>query len=693
MGDTRSELWRTTPRLKSFQTWFTTDPNAKVQFIIILNLGCVFILTVLFFVCNCLHQLSGFHRFLELMWMSFGKMGGGGGMGPNGYLWPTRVVLIASGFMKMIAFSMLVNFLGDAIDSRMEALFEGKSRVLENDFTLILGWSDKVLPLVQQICLANESDGGAPIVVLADVLSKPDMDAFFFDNIEDWFGSTMVTRGGNPINKNDLFKAAAPNAAQIIVMSQGFDPDEADAQACRVCLALTGGLRNAEGQNFALKGHVVVELRDIDNEPVVRLGISDDARNPDGSIMTEEDKERQVLPLVGSNMIGRLMVQCSLEPGLAAVFTHILAFAGNEFYFSEWPELIGKRFADACFMFEDAVCLGIRYRTARPLRDDAGMEIGYTYIGLNPPGTDLIEVGDKLIFIAEDNDTYQPGDLQLTSCGPPPNVDPPPKPPTKTLLIGWRRDMQDMIFEVDKWVSEGSTLAILAEQPSVEDRYAELADADCTPSQDLTNVCLEMMVGNPIIRADLVATELHVYDAVLILTEDREGIPGLCSDSRSMVTMLLVRDEQNKYFMEERIKKLPVMIAEILDPRTAQLLELASADDSMVSNEFISMALGQMAMEKDIRILVEDLFNPEGNEMHIKGVHLFANPGEELSFWEMMNRARQRVEIALGYELAVTNPDKLRDGVEEGTLILNPPNKSDKITWMPNDRIIVLSED
>merc|ERR1711966_457189 len=241
-------------RQYNFETWFTTDPGAKVTFIVVLNLGCVFVLTILFFLCNCLHQMSGMHRFLEIVCMSFGKMGGGMGMGPNGYLWPTRAVLIAAGFMKMIAFSMLVNFLGDAIDSRMEALFEGKSRVLEDNFTLILGWSDKVLPLVEQICLANESDGGRPIVILADLISKPDMDAFFCDNIEEWSGSTFVTRGGNPINKNALLKAAAPNASEIIVMSQGFDPDEADAQACRVCLALTGGLRDEAGTPYALGG-------------------------------------------------------------------------------------------------------------------------------------------------------------------------------------------------------------------------------------------------------------------------------------------------------------------------------------------------------------------------------------------------------------------------------------------------------
>merc|ERR1711959_858278 len=251
-----------------FEYYFTTDPNAKPVVVIVVNLICVFILTILFFITNNLNQLSGTHRLLEMMWMSFGKMGGGGGMGQNGYLWPTRAILILSGFMKMGAFSLLVNFLGDAIDSRMEALFEGKSRVLETDFTLILGWNDKILPVVEQLCLANESEGGAPIVVMAE-LEKPDMDGFLLDNVEDWMGSTIVTRGGNPINPNDLEFCAAPVAKSIIVLSTGFDPDEADAQAARCVLALTGGMK------YPVQGHIVVELRDADNTPVVKLGISD----------------------------------------------------------------------------------------------------------------------------------------------------------------------------------------------------------------------------------------------------------------------------------------------------------------------------------------------------------------------------------------------------------------------------------
>merc|ERR1712227_1063777 len=147
-----------------------------------------------------------------------------------------------------------------------------------------------------------------------------------------------VTRGGNPINPNNLEFCAAPGAKSIIVLSQGFDPDEADAQAARAVLAITGGMK------YQPQGHVVIELRDADNIPVVKLGISDK--------FTQEEKDRRVLPLVGASLIGRLMVQCSVEPGLARVFDHLLAFDWNEFYFSNWDtQLANEKFANACFSF------------------------------------------------------------------------------------------------------------------------------------------------------------------------------------------------------------------------------------------------------------------------------------------------------------------------------------------------------
>jgi hypothetical protein len=50
----------------------------------------------------------------------------------------------------------------------------GKSKVLEQGHSLILGWSDKTLPLCQELCLANESMNGGVIVILAE-LEKEEM--------------------------------------------------------------------------------------------------------------------------------------------------------------------------------------------------------------------------------------------------------------------------------------------------------------------------------------------------------------------------------------------------------------------------------------------------------------------------------------------------------------------------------------
>jgi len=352
--------------------------------------------------------------------------------------------------------------------------------------------------------------------------------------------------------------------------------------------------------------------------------------------------------------------------------------------------LYGKRFADACFMFADAVCIGIKMSI--PKEDGA-------YIILNPPGTDIIEENDSLLFIAEDDDTYQPGELKLTNCGAPPDFEPPPKPKTKTLLIGWRRDIQDMMFELNKWVEPGSTLVMLSDQPDIETRQAELEDAMCVPDEDLTNLKVHFEQQNPIFRRELerLETPIHEFDAILVLTESRPGAEGLSSDSRSMITMLLCRDLQKQAERELGAKtfgnQLPAsqatVISEILDPRTAELIKLAQCDDHIVSNELISMALGQMSEQADIGPLIDDLFSVDGNEMHIKDVRLFAYEGETLSFWEIMNRARQRCEVAIGYQRYA---DVLADAADKG-LTLNPADKSQRITWSPQDKIVVISED
>merc|ERR1711988_1616751 len=130
--------------------------------------------------------------------------------------------------------------------------------------------------------------------------------------------------------------------------------DEADAMTIRTCLALT-----AFGK---LKGHIVVELCDIDNVDVMRIGMGHSGI--------------PIVPLVAHDIIGRLMIQCARQPGLAFVFSDVLQFDGSEIYVKEWPELVGKTFHDCVFNFEAAAPIGVK--RAEFMADGS-------HILLNPP--------------------------------------------------------------------------------------------------------------------------------------------------------------------------------------------------------------------------------------------------------------------------------------------------------------------
>merc|ERR1712188_167619 len=150
--------------------------------------------------------------------------------------------------------------------------------------------------------------------------------------------------------------------------------------------------------------------------------------------------------MVAHDLTGRLMIQCALQPGLAAVFSHILSFTKNEFYFKNFPELSRRRFADVCFMFDDAVPFGIHFCRPRlwtTLMDkpDQGEE-KYCKIWINPRGDTLLDEDDEIIVIAEDDNSYQIGELNMVDPLDVPEFDDPDKGKTvNILLVGFRRDL------------------------------------------------------------------------------------------------------------------------------------------------------------------------------------------------------------------------------------------------------------
>lgn len=327
-----------------------------------------------------------------------------------------------------------------------------------------------------------------------------------------------------------------------------------------------------------------------------------------------------------------------------------------------------------------------------------------TRIFINPPGDYQLDADDEIIVIAEDNDSFSIGELQMVDPRDVPDFEEAAEAPVKMLLCGFRRDLDDMINEIDKWVQPGSTLVSFADA-DCDERMEILIEGGL--STNFQNITLVNLKGKPAVNKDLVALAdegypVESFDAVIILTEQEDGQVALNCDSRTLVTTLLVRDIQKK----AGGKKKGTVVAEILDPRTERLLKMANLDDFISSNDLVSMALGQIAEESDIHGLLEEIFCPEGNEMHIKDIRLYASEGETLNWWEIVARARMRGEVAMGwikpdiYPYPVLNPGNDSQRVDEyGKPCAAPAgrkvceSKLDRMVWKYGDKLVVFSED
>jgi hypothetical protein len=97
--------------------------------------------------------------------------------------------------------SALIGVLNQGFGQAVERLRRGRSVVVENDHTVILGWTPKVFTLLRELACANENKSGACVVVLAD-RDKVDMDSEIATALRGRH-LRVVTRTGNAMAISD----------------------------------------------------------------------------------------------------------------------------------------------------------------------------------------------------------------------------------------------------------------------------------------------------------------------------------------------------------------------------------------------------------------------------------------------------------------------------------------------------------
>ncbi len=550
--------------------------------------------------------------------------------------WIYRVTTLVVTVCGVFVVSTLIGILSSAVEGKVEGLRKGRSRLLETDHTVILGWSEQVYTMVSELVTANANLRSSCVAIL----SKQDK-VWMDETLRERLGKTgrtrVVCRSGDPMELTDLNLISINTSRSIIILSPD-DTDDPDTEVIKTALAITN-----HPQRRSKPYNIIAEIRNPANVEIAKIVGKDELEIAHTGLF-----------------ISRMIAQTCRQSGLSVIYTELLDFGGDEIYLKEYPTLVGMPYGDVLGRFKKDAVMGV-YSPGGAAR-------------LNPPMDASLAPGDQLIVIAEDDDkifmdgsaSVQPDKMVLGKVDKP--------GPETILLLGWNWKAARVITELDNYVSPGSSLTVVA---SGENPAAKTTAI----SRTLKNLSLHYIDGDITERKLLNTLPLEKADHLILLCySDRMNCQK--ADARTLMTLLHLRDIKQKKQVDLKI------VSEMLDIRNRNLAEIAEADDFIVSDKLVSLLMTQISENKVLNKIFEDIFDPEGSEIYLKPAASYVQLSQPVNFYTVVESARRHGETAIGYRREADARH-----IERSYGINLNPDKSVEVVFSPGDKIILLADD
>ncbi|MDP9864757.1 MULTISPECIES: CASTOR/POLLUX-related putative ion channel [Streptosporangium] len=606
--------------------WFDNTMSrgavALIGWLALISLGLILLVTLLSLWLTPVEAAKN-NGFAGMLWMSLMRTLSPGKVASDTGSTLFVALMFTASLGGIFIVSALVGVLSNGLKTKFEQLRKGKSRIIETRHTVILGWSDQVFTIVDELVQAHASQRGSVISILADK-DKVDMEDEIRQHVGETGRTKLVCRTGRPTEPTDLDLMNLDAARSVVVLSpQGDDPD---AHVIKTLLALA----KRSGDHPP----VVAAIASTSNMAAARL-----AGGPAVHLVDSDDTA------------SRLIVQSSRQSGTSVVCMDLLNFSGGEIYLRSDRDLAGMTYGDALPAYQTATVIGLR-REGRTM--------------LNPPMDTVIAADDQIIVIAQDDsmihladDMPQAQEESIVSAEP-------DRPgPERTLVLNWNGRGHQIIRCLDGYVAPGSVLDIASDHPDASAGF-----------EGLVNLTVNAKDCDTTDRYALEALGLGVYQHVVVLSDDR--YEPAHADTRTLMTLLQLRDMQTT--LGERYS----IVSEMHDENNRALAEVTRADDIVISDTVIGLLLAQLTENQHLVDVFGYLFDSRGSEIYPRPAGQYVRAGAPVSFASVIESARRRGETAIGYRLAdrvneaphfgvVLNPDKsrpLRLGPGDSVIVL-----------------------
>ncbi len=628
--------------------------------LLILFLGGFLIMVLLRSIANFLLPDETLSSWSEIPWRVYVAVMEGSAAETDGDSnWLAKLSSVIAVLIGLILFSSMVAFITSVFKAKLDELRRGRSLVLEEDHTLILGFGDRILEVIRELIEANESEPDAAIVILAEN-DKEEMDNLIRDNITDFATTRIITRSGIVTNINNLKKVMAENAKSIIIINsaENWRPEKeknlADALVLKSIMS------------------IIAVCDGGDHPPIVCEIHSDRDRD-----LAENISKGTVKALNEVSVLSRMIAQLALSRnGLSVVYGDMVGFDGNEFYFYQPDNGWGGELT-----FGESLN---RFKSSTPM----GIHTANGDIILNPKKDTPITDEDQLIVFAEDDSTifyfnkpvYNPKTNEIPTSDSQPASH-------RVALLNWTTKTAIIIEKLCSYLADGSEIYTFVSSKLSEMDHCKAYLEKAYPK---IKIHIKEMDLNDLEKLDEI--EPQDFDSIVILSTGGNTI----EEMDAYVISLLIRIRQillSKIEQENNSsKEWPKLITEVMDSENIDIILNSGVEDFMVSNQFVSQIMAQVSEEPMALDVYDDLFQAEGSELYIKPASFYFDFSDKdsitVQYGECMHAASLREEVILGLQIHADQKDK--DKMFGIVLI---PNKNEEFTLTRHDGLIALAED
>lgn len=529
--------------------------------------------------------------------------------------------------------SILIGAINNGMTEKLESLRRGKSRIIEKDHVVILGFNNEIFTIIQEIIKAN-SNHNSVIVILDHKHTVEEMEDRIHQRIADLKTIRVICRMGNVYNTSEISVCSIDTCKSIIINVEN------DYVTIKSILAVRTLLDESDNKN----AYIVAVIKKKEN-----LKAAEVAGGGRAEILYLEE------------VIARIIAQSSRHVGIPRIFTELFNFDGSEFYIESGEKVLYKSMVELNLFYPNSIVVGIH-------RGNKSF--------LCPPMDMRVEKGDKLIVLAEDDmssvPNQEPGKYdksvihkQMVEIR---NV------PRKVLILRYSSKLEIILREEDLFLPPKSVITI-----AVSEKYRVLLES--IDMGKYTNIEIRVCYGS-IYEKDFLESMITEAqpDTVLVLSKTTMEL----AEEEDAKILFLLLQLRNLY---KELRAHFSITSEMQYIENQKLAKVTEVKDFIVGSDITNLIVSQISQTRELSNILKEIIDTQGADVYLRPVEKYIKCDKKVNIYTAGVAVARKNEVLIGYCKNRVIGNKEYDIPD---IIINPP-KEREVVFRKGDNFIVLA--